>query len=253
MRDFDLKLGATEEPPSMESDSNKVYPMAFTVDFGEDTKKSLEITDSISKFAPRHRKNLSLTKGDDFAGCKKGAREEDLSPPQQQPDKTRHKKGSLASDLQLQSESSTAKKGASACNSTASCAANGTKPPTGSTAMRNSGEDKRTKQTEKFTHFQRNKPSSMDLKDISNNNHLRLESPKEGKTLTGLQDDNASETGTYTVENESAEVRKARKTIDKAVAKTTPESPGQSGLGWVREWAESAAQQRTSSPGQLIF
>ncbi|XP_021963962.1 putative GPI-anchored protein pfl2 isoform X2 [Folsomia candida] len=70
-------VGADAGPLSINSESNmsvdsdasdkkKISPMAFTVDF-DDGPKRFGISDSISKFAPKHRRNISLTKSEDIA------------------------------------------------------------------------------------------------------------------------------------------------------------------------------------------
>ncbi|XP_050693905.1 mucin-19-like [Eriocheir sinensis] len=61
-----------KEDPGTESEPKKHYPMAFTVDIGDGSgnseaaaTKKLDIAASISKWAPKHRRNLSLTKVDE--------------------------------------------------------------------------------------------------------------------------------------------------------------------------------------------
>ncbi|XP_069187269.1 dentin sialophosphoprotein isoform X13 [Procambarus clarkii] len=68
----ETKDGVETEEVSATSEAKKPLPMAFTVELGGgtgggdlSTTKKLDITASISKWAPKHRRNLSLTKVDE--------------------------------------------------------------------------------------------------------------------------------------------------------------------------------------------
>ncbi|XP_065560106.1 serine/arginine repetitive matrix protein 2-like isoform X2 [Artemia franciscana] len=60
----EIELQAEEEQPFLEESSKSVPPLAFTVDFGSDSKSGLGIGDPLSRFVPRHKRAQSQSSKD---------------------------------------------------------------------------------------------------------------------------------------------------------------------------------------------
>jgi hypothetical protein len=242
--------------------AKKLSPMAFTVDFGEASeKKGFGIADSISKFAPRHRKNLSLTKIEDIIGREK-------------------EKERVEKKDEPQPQSKLLKKVAPSSHSAKLFSAQ-------ETTSRELGEVKEKdkdkvpfRKTLSSQQAMLAKPKASvlptqsvipvaSMKDLCNNNLLdykqnnsRGDSNCKAASLSIPPDaeDSRSETGTYTIDDSAEEVVEARENIDSIFGTHTgPRSSPTKGtdiesrvaasnseLEWVREWAESAAQQQQS-------
>ena len=257
-----------EKDSSVKSESDsvgtkKLSPMAFTVDFGgADTKKCFGIADSISKFAPRHRKNLSLTKIEDIIiGREKAA--------------TQKKDDSSSATALLSKLSRKVLSGASSNSSKdKDCPQSDTENL--SRVIKDKGGTKekvpfRKTLSDKKSMLSKPKASVLptpsggsvslaSMKDACNNNLDQFikrdgvlgDSKASSSQVSPDTEDVKSETGTYTIDDSPEEVNEAREKIDSVFGTNTKDSGGDNEragtpeLEWVREWAESAAQLQQS-------
>jgi len=293
-----LQSGSNNNPDSSSGESmgsKKISPMAFTVDFsGTDgtngvttiPTKKFNISDSISKFAPRHRRNFSMTKAEDMIDKKEVTTAPMFSISTLSKQRNLRKGAESTNGVSSSSTSNKryiAKSTPVVQEATASklCSESNKKkvseffdmgksiPAAQSVSGRNKGiESTRAKDltVHLFSNDGTDKSYETEEKKVcSEEKRMKSYSADMVKDLngnSGLDDGGDSETGTYTIEkdNPDPKVKEARKKIDKEFGverkgedDSRKPSLGRGSPGWIEEWAEMAAQQQEPSDEGKLF
>ncbi|XP_059480039.1 nucleolar protein dao-5-like isoform X2 [Neocloeon triangulifer] len=214
--------------------SPSTYPLAFTIDFNDG--KKLDIGDSISKFAPRHIRNLSLSRQEEAKSLKQekeGKSEMEVkkpSPPALSPTVQPaavpmlrragyHSEGYFSSDqdedLSIKSDLTALKKNQEKILKPSTLTQDKKSKPVSSLAIEsNSPNSRRPLAGERRTISLEESASQHFAKILAEKASIPTKSPE--KEVIETLSDNGSETGTYTIDKESPspDEEKARSDID---------------------------------------